>query len=226
MTRPVGATGANHVRRIGDPFAPAPRHFRGGKYAIPLVAAVLICLAVVSTIHWIQVGDSARLIANCVGIGLALLVSIGALVGWRTYWGALADQVGHARRAHPEDFVIGARVVHVDTPGMARTALRDQLIRSRHVVIRADHRGVTVTSVSGTGVDDLALSWKQLRRLEQVEAVEGGRTYEAIALGESGGPELLLQPVTSPGVASGFPVGEDLRRVVGAIESLRPEETA
>lgn len=219
--------GGDSVRRFGDPSA--PRWLRKGveSAARPILlalSALLIVTAVLTTQHWISVGDLSKVAGSVIGISIAFLILLAALIGWILYWRPLARAVHQVSGRTNGGIVVGARLPAFSDSDAARVWPSEvgPMPPPQSVVAVFNAEGATLYNTHKTPERILGLSWSQIRAVIPVEYVEKGRAYDGLALvGSSDATAIVIQLVKTSRPIVEFVTGEKLKVFAANVEALR-----
>ena len=197
---------------------------RAAKPIVAAVIALVVVIAVVTTCHWIEVGDSLRVAGSIIGISIVLLIFISAFVFWVLYWLPLTRAVREVSRVKVGEWVMGGRIPRLADDERAR-AWPTQL-----GVIPRPQLVVAVFTAAGTMIYDtrrhpeqiVDLSWSRVSAVVAAEYVEDGSAYDGFAIvGTSEDTAVVLQLVRASGPVVGFIVGAELQAFAATAEALR-----
>jgi hypothetical protein len=212
-------------RRIGDPAAPLWRLNRAAKPLAVIIPVFFVVTAVVSTRHWFEVGDEPGIIGSIVGISLAILTIVSAVVAWSIYWLALARAVRDVREHSPGSLVRGVRLPKLAADVLAQSWPPEIVpaLAPQKVVLRVDSAGVVFFDLATPPSPILEIHWRQIRTFEAIEYVESGVAYEGLAVvGPSEESVIVLQVVELKLPLVRFPQGEALVEIAQHATALRP----
>lgn len=211
------------VIRIGDPNAPRwisrwlERHARLVRFT---TFAVILVFCAVMVGRTIQDGVSTRVLGMAIGIPLGLLGVAAGLVVWERYWAPLKSAYSRAKQEYPSAFAFPARLPRLS--GDRSPWSLDSPLASTLVVIVADDRGIKLVGAGASSERTLALNWKDVISIKQVEYVENGRAYDGIAIfGPTSDRVIVTKPVSVARIGVSTPRGSELNALAAKLLSRR-----
>lgn len=213
------------IRRYGDPAARKFRAHRRARILLVPIIGLVVLLAVISTAHWVLEGQSSRLIANTIGIAVAICIAIGALIWWKRHWAPLVQSIRHHRRSAAGQVVLGGRIPTLDTePSRGFGTAFSLSGRSNYVVLFSDVDGVRLRTVRRSGAEDLDIPWATIADVSRIEFVEAGVAYEGVAFSRKNDSTVLVQVLEPGHMFVDSPTGIELNEIVRQIVGSQPTQ--
>ena len=211
------------IKRFGDPAAPRWRVSRAAKPILAVAIVFALVTLIVTTTHWVGVGDLPHILGSIIGIVLVIASVVAGWVSWSLYWRPLKQATVTIGRSHPSHFVIGARL-----PGAPKEAgtqfwpTDPAKVPRRLVVLVVNSQGLSVFDTSEAPRELTRIGWSRVGSVAVVECVEGNNAFDVIAIiGPSEHDAILLQVMDTRHRLARFSGYNDLVEIVSAILARR-----